>query len=346
MAVSQPAPPAPAKTSLSIATQRSAAQAVLGEELAAGLLTLIFAQGTSFNFDGPNVAPVCNNSTQVSSITGSGTITTTTDVFYDPACTTILAHVVLKETSIPVFSPGALLWGLDGTQTFTSRTGAVVAYNSLTGAATTRFSPFTVSFSVRGTATANPLAPAIGSFGLSCIATGSSKTCGFGATQNLSVPSCPAPSPPSCTALQAIEIGNTSTFNGTQIGNIVTGGTALEAYVSAPNAMTLSAPVNSNSTAWAIAGGGVPVLNDRGNLTIRTGAINLATTIATTLSDVQSDVSATATLPSGPFGDSNGFVTQISNGASASSFVLDGSGSGAILFSDGTVASVGGFLIR
>jgi hypothetical protein len=315
-------PPGPAKTTLSIATQRNAAQAALAAEFGVGILTLIFGQGTSQAFGGPNTLPVCNNGVKVSIVSGATTITTTIDVFYDPVCTTILAHVVLTQTQT---SPTTST--LTGTATFTTSAGAVIAYNTLSGSVTK--SGGTTSFSVTGTAAPSPSAPAIASFGLSCSVTGSANTCGFGGVQNLSF-------------LNA-EFGNTFSFNGTQTGNTNTGGATLKAYVSALNAMTLSP---SGSTSWTITGGGNPLINDTGTFTVTVGAFNLATAIGISLSDVTSDVTATASMSSGPFGNTAGNVIQISNGAAASFYGVDGTGSGTILFSDGSTAPVGGFIIQ
>jgi len=173
-------PPGPPVTTLSIATQRNAAQAALAAEFGVGILTLIFGQGTSQAFGGSNTLPVCNNGVKVSIVSGPTTITTTIDVFYDPVCTTILAHVVLTQAQT-----SSTTSTLTGTATFTSQTGAIIAYNSLSGTVTK--SAGTTSFSVTGTAAPGPSAPAVASFGLSCSATGSSNTCGFGGIQNLSL---------------------------------------------------------------------------------------------------------------------------------------------------------------
>ena len=318
-------PPGPPKTTLSIATQRNAAQAALAAEFGVGILTLIFGQGTSQSFTGSGTVStpgVCTNGVIVSVVSMPSTVTTTIDVFYDPVCTKILSHIVLVQT---LTSPGNA--SLSGTATFTSAAGAVIAYNTLSGTVTK--SGGTTSFSVTGTAAPSPSAPAIASFGLSCSVTGSANTCGFGGVQNLSF-------------LNA-EFGNTFSFNGTQTGNTNTGGATLKAYASALNAMTLSP---SGSTSWTITGGGNPLINDAGTFTVTIGAFNLATAIGISLSDVTSDVTATANMTSGPFGNTAGNVTQISNGATASFYGVDGTGSGTILFSDGSTAPVGGFIIQ
>jgi hypothetical protein len=330
-----PAPPGPPQTTLSIATQRSAAQAALAAEFGVGILTLIFGQGTSQAFGGSNTTPVCNNGVKLSVVSGPTTITTTIDVFYEPVCTTILAHIVLIQTQN---SPTAST--LTGTATFTSQTGAIIAYNSLSGSVTK--SAGTTSFSVTGTAAPSPSAPPVASFGLSCSATGSSNTCGFGGIQNITIPSCPPPGPVNCNALVNIGIGNTFTFNGTQSGNVNSGGATLKAYVSAANAMTLSP---SGATGWTITGGGSPVINDSGNFSVTTGPFNLATAIAISLSDATADASATANMIGGPFGNTSGGVTQISNSVAASFFGVDGLGSGTVLFSDGHTSPVAGFII-
>lgn len=317
-----PTPPGPPVTTLSIATQRNAAQAALAAEFGVGLLTLIFGQGTTQAFGGSNTLPVCNNGVKVSIVTGPTTVTTTIDVFYDPVCTTILAHVVLVQTQT-----SATTSNLTGTATFTSQAGAIVAYNTLSG--TVSKSAGTTSFSVTGSAAPNPSAPASASFGLSCSSTGNSNSCGFGGIQNISPLN--------------IELGNTFTFNGTQTGNVNTGGAALKAYASAPNAMTLSP---SGATSWTITGGGNPVINDTGVFSITIGQFNLATAIAIALSDGTADAGATANMAGGPFGNTSGGVTQISNGASASFIGLDGIGNGTVLFSDGHVESVAGFIVQ
>jgi hypothetical protein len=323
-------------STLSIATQRNAAQAALAAEFGVGLLTLIFGQGTTQAFGGSNTLPVCNNGVRVSIVSGATTITTTIDVFYDPVCTTILAHVVLTQTQN---SPTAST--LSGTATFTTQTGAIIAYNALSGTVTK--SAGTTSFSVTGTAAPSPSAPAVASFGLSCSSTGSSNTCGFGGIQNVSIPVCTQPGAVNCNSVQAIQIGNTFTFNGTQTGNVNTGGAALKAYVSAPSAMTLSP---SGATSWTITGGGTPVINDAGNFSVTTGAFNLATAIGISLSDATADASATANMSGGPFGHTSGGVTQISNGVAASFLGLDGIGNGTVLFSDGHTESVAGFIVQ
>jgi hypothetical protein len=328
-------PPGPPVTTLSIPTQRSAAQAALAAEFGVGFLTLIFGQGTTQAFGGSNTPPVCNNGVRVSIVSGATTITTTVDVFYDPVCTTILAHVILTQTQN---SPTAST--LSGTATFTTQTGAIIAYNALSGTVTK--SAGTTSFSVTGTAAPSPSAPAVASFGLSCSSTGSSNTCGFGGIQNVSIPACSPPGP-SCGTLQAIQIGNTFTFNGTQTGNVNTGGAALKAYVSAPSAMTLSP---SGATSWTITGGGTPVINDAGNFSVTTGAFNLATAIGISLKDATADASATANMSGGPFGNTSGGVTQVSNGVAASFLGLDGIGNGTVLFSDGHTEFVAGFIVQ
>ena len=314
--------PGPPKTTLSIATQRNAAQAALAAEFGVGILTLIFGQGTSQAFGGSNTTPVCNNGLQVSVITTSSTVVTTLDGFYEPTCITILAHVVLTQTR-----SSATDSTLAGTATFTSRTGAVIAYNTLSGTVTK--SGGTTSFAVTGSAAPSQSAPAVASFGLSCSLTGSASTCGFGGIQNI--------------ALLNTEFGNTFTFNGTQSGNTNSGGATLKAYLSALNAMTLSP---SGATSWTITGGGNPLINDAGNFSVTVGQFNLATAIAISLSDVTADASATANMTGGPFGSTSGTVTQISNGASASFYGVDGTGFGTILYSDGTTAPVQAFIVQ
>ncbi len=315
-------PPGPPQTTLSIATQRNAAQAALAAEFGVGILTLIFGQGATQAFGGSNTLPVCNNGVKVSIVSGPTTITTTIDVFYDPVCTTILAHIVLTQTQT-----SSTTSTLTGTATFTTQAGATIAYNTLSGTVTK--SAGTTSFSVTGTAAPSPVAPVIASFGLSCSATGSANTCGFGGIQNIS--------------LLNTEFGNTFTFNGTQTGNVNTGGASLKAYLSALNAMTLSP---SGATSWTITGGGNPIINDSGTFTVTVGAFNLATAIGVSLSDATVDASATANMSGGPFGTTSGTVTQISNGASASFYGADGAGFGSILYSDGTTAQVAGFIIQ
>jgi hypothetical protein len=309
-------------TTLSIATQRNAAQAALAAEFGVGILTLIFGQGTSQTFGGSNTLPVCNNGVKLSIVSGPTTITTTIDVFYDPVCTTILAHIVLTQTQT---SPTAST--LTGTATFTTPAGAVIAYNTLSGTVTK--SAGTTSFSVTGTAAPSQSAPAVASFGLSCSATGTSNTCGFGGIQNIS--------------LLNTEFGNTFSFTGTQAGNVNSGAATLKAYLSALNAMTLSP---SGATSWTITGGGNPLINDSGNFTVTVGAFNLATAIGVSLSDATADASATANMTGGPFGVTAGTVTQISNGASASFYNADGAGFGTVLYSDGSTAPVAGFIIQ
>ncbi len=314
-------PPGPPQTTLSIATQRNAAQAALAGEFGVGILTLIFGQGTTQAFGGSNTLPVCSNGVKVSIVSGPTTIATTIDVFYDPVCTTILGHIVLTQTQN---SPTAST--LSGTATFTSLAGAVIAYNSLSGTVTK--SAGTTSFSVTGTAAPSPAAPAVASFGLTCSATGASNTCGFGGIQNVS--------------LLNIEFGNTFSFNGTQNGNVNSGGATLKAYLSGLSAMTLS----PSGAAWTITGAGSPVINDSGNFTVTVGAFNLATAIGVTLSDVTADASATANMTGGPFGNTAGVVTQISNSASAAFYGADGAGFGTVLYSDGSTAPVAGFIIQ
>ncbi len=314
-------PPGPPQTTLSIATQRNAAQAALAAEFGVGILTLIFGQGTTQAFGGANTAPVCNNGVKVSIVSGATTITTTIDVFYDPVCTTILAHVVLTQTQ-----NSATASTLSGTATFTSQAGAVIAYNTLSGTVTK--SAGTTSFSVTGTAAPSPTAPAVASFGLTCSATGSANTCGFGGIQNIS--------------LLNTEFGNTFSFNGTQNGNVNSGGAALKAYLSPLNAMTLS----PSGATWTITGAGNPLINDSGTFTVTVGAFNLASAIGVTLSDATADASATANMSGGPFGKTSGAVTQISNGASAAFYGADGAGFGSVLYSDGSTAQVAGFIIQ
>lgn len=286
-----------------------------------GLLTLIFGQGTTQTFGGSNTSPVCNNGVQVTIVSTATTITTTIDVFYEPTCKTILAHTVLVQTQ-----NSATTSSLTGTATFTTPAGAVVAYNTLSGTVTK--SGGTTSFSVTGSAATSQSAPPVGSFGLSCSATGNSNTCGFGGIQNVS--------------LLNTEFGNTFTFNGTQSGNTNSGAATLKAYLSALNSMTLSP---SGATSWAITGGGNPVINDAGTFTVTVGAFNLATAIGVSLSDATVDAMGTATMTGGPFGNTTGTVTQISNGASASFLSIDGTGTGTIQFSDGTTAQIQGFII-
>jgi hypothetical protein len=323
-------------TTLSVATQRSAAQAALAAEFGVGFLTLIFGQGTSQAFGGSNTLPVCNNGVKVSVVSGPTTVTTTIDAFYEPVCTTILAHIVLTQTqNSPTTST------LSGTATFTSKAGATIAYNTLSGSVTKGAG--TTSFSVTGTGAPSPSAPAVASFGLSCSATGNSNTCGFGGIGNVSIPACPPPSSPSCQAIVNLQLGNTFTFNGTQNGSVNTGGAALKAYVSGNNTMALS-PV-PGSTAWTITGGGSPVINDTGNFSVTTGQFNLATAIAIALSDATADAGATANMAGGPFGNTSGGVTQISNGVAASFLGVDGLGSGTVLFSDGHTEPVSGFIV-
>ncbi|HEX5273973.1 MAG TPA: hypothetical protein VFW34_01715 [Candidatus Rubrimentiphilum sp.] len=322
-------------TTLSIATQRNAAQAALAAEFGVGLLTLIFGQGTTQAFGGANTLPVCNNGVKISVVSQPSTVTTTIDVYYDPVCTKLLAEIVLVQT---LTSPGNA--SLSGTATFMSQAGAVIAYNSLSG--TTTKSGGTTSFSVTGTAAPSPTAPAVASFGLSCSATGNSNACGFGGITNVSVPACSPPSP-TCGILQALQIGNTFTFNGTQSGSVNTGGAALKAYVSAPSSMTLSP---SGATSWTITGGGNPVINDSGNFSVTVGQFNLATAISIALSDATADASSTANMAAGPFGNTSGGVKQISNGASASFIGLDGIGNGTVLFSDGHTEPVSFFIVQ
>ncbi len=328
-------PPGPPLTTLSIATQRNAAQAALAAEFGVGILTLIFGQGTTQAFGGSNTLPVCNNGVKVSVVSGPTTITTTIDVFYDPVCTTILAHTVLVQTFGSSFvgsgaggSSGGVSSTLAGTATFTSRAGAIIAYNTLSGSVTKLVPSGTVSFSVTGSAAPSPSAPAIASFGLTCSATGASNTCGFGGIQNVS--------------LLNTEFGNTFSFNGTQNGNMNAGGAALKAYLSPLDAMTLS----PSGTAWTITGAGSPVINDSGTFTVTVGAFNLASAIGVSLSDATADASATANMSGGPFGNTSGAVTQISNGASATFYGADGAGFGTVLYSDGTTAPVAGFIIQ
>lgn len=316
------APPAPPRTTLSIATQRNAAQAALAAEFGVGILTLIFGQGATQTFGGSNTLPVCNNGLRVSVVSGPATITTTIDAFYDPVCTTILAHTVLVQTQNT-----ATTSTLTGTATFTTPAGAIVAYNTLSGTVTK--SGGTTSFSVTGSAAPSPTAPATASFGLSCSATGNSNSCGFGGIQNVS--------------LLNTEFGNTFTFNGTQSGNVNSGASALKAYLSALNAMTLSP---SGATSWTITGGGNPVVNDTGNFSVTVGAFNLATAIGISLSDATADATATANMSGGPFGNTSGTVTQISNGAAAAFVGVDGTGTGTVLFSDGHTESVAGFIVQ
>jgi hypothetical protein len=318
-------PPGPPRTTLSIATQRNAAQAALAAEFGVGILTLIFGQGTTQSFTGSGIVsspPVCSNGVEISVVSMPSTVTTTIDVFYDPVCTKILSHTVLVQT---LTSPGNA--SLSGTATFTSQAGAVVAYTTLSGTVTK--SGGTTSFSVTGTAAPSQSAPATASFGLSCSATGTANTCGFGGIQNVS--------------LLNTEFGNTFTFNGTQSGSTNTGAATLKAYLSGLNAMTLSA--GPGSTAWTITGGGNPVINDSGTFTVTIGPFNLATAIGVSLSDQTADASATANMSAGPFGNTSGTVTQISNGAVATFYGLDGTGTGTILYSDGTTAPVQGFIV-
>ena len=314
-------PPGPPKTTLSVATQRNAAQAALAAEFGVGLLTLIFGQGTTQAFGGPNTAPVCTNGVKVSVVTTTTTVTTTIDVFYDPACTTILAHTVLVQTQT-----SATTSSLTGTSTFTTQAGAQIAYNTLGGTVTK--SGGTTSFSVTGTAAPSQTAPATASFGLSCSQTGAADTCGFGGIQNVS--------------LLNAEFGNTFTFNGTQSGATNSGAAALKAYVSGLNSMTLSA---GTFPTWTITGGGNPLINSSGTFTVTVGAFNLATAIGITLNDQTADASATSNMTNGPFGRSSGGVTQISNGASAAFFGIDGTGTGSILYSDGSTGAIQGFII-
>lgn len=314
-------PPGPPRTTLTVATQRNAAQAALAAEFGVGLLTLIFGQGTTQTFGGSNTAPVCNNGVQVSIVSTATTITTTIDVFYDPVCTKILAHTVLVQTQT-----SATTSNLTGTATFTTPAGAVVAYNTLSGTVTK--SGGTTSFSVTGSAAPSQTAPATASFGLTCSSTGNSNTCGFGGIQNVS--------------LLNTEFGNTFTFNGTQSGNTNSGGATLKAYLSGLNAMTLS----PSGPGWVITGAGNPVINDTGNFTVTVGAFNLATAIGISLSDVTADATGTANMTGGPFGNTTGTVTQISNGASASFYGIDGTGTGTIQYSDGTTAPVQGFIVQ
>lgn len=323
------APPGPPQTTLSIATQRNAAQAALAAEFGVGILTLIFGQGTSQAFGGANTSPVCNNGVRVSIISSPTTITATVDVFYDPVCTKILAHIVILQTQT---SPTASTLG--GTATFTTPAGAVVAYNTLSGTVTK--SGATTSFSVTGTAAPSPTAPAIASFGLSCSATGSTNTCGFGGIQNVS--------------FLNTEFGNTFSFNGTQSGNSNFGGASLKAYLSGLNAMSL-APTPScglcpPSTTWTITGGGNPLINDTGNFSVTTGPFNLATAIGINLGDLTADAGANASMTGGPFGNSLGSVVQISNGVTASTFSVDGTGGGTIIFSDKSNEPITGFIVQ
>ena len=325
-------PPGPPKTTLSIATQRNAAQAALAAEFGVGILTLIFGQGTTQAFGGANTLPVCNNGVRVSIVTTPATVTTTIDAFYDPACTTILAHTVLVQTQNTSTTST-----LTGTATFTTPAGAVIAYNTLSG--TVSKSAGTTSFIVQGTAAPSQSAPATASFGLSCNVTGSSNACGFGGIQNVS--------------LLNTEFGNTFSFAGTQSGNTNTGAATLKAYLSALSAMTLVPPVSCGglpcqppSTNWTITGAGNPLINDSGNFTVTVGAFNLATAIGITLGDVTADASATANMSGGPFGNTSGGVTQISNGATAAFLGVDGTGTGTVLFSDGHTEPVSGFIVQ
>lgn len=313
--------PAPApRPTLSIATQRNMAQAALAAEFGVGILTLIFGQGTSQAFGGPNASPVCTNGVKVSVVTTSTTVTTTIDVFYDPNCVTILAHTVLvqTQTSPPTSS-------LTGTATFTAPSGAVVAYTTLSGTVT---KGLTTSFTVTGTAAPNQSSPATASFGLSCSQSGSANTCGFGGIQNVS--------------LLNTEFGNTFTFNGTQTGNVNTGGASLQAYLSPLNAMSLSP---GTFPAWTITGGGSPLINSSGTFTVTVGSFNLASAISITLKDTTVDAQSTANMTGGPFGSTTGGVTQVSNGATATFYGIDGTGTGLLQYSDGTTAQVQGFVI-
>jgi hypothetical protein len=316
--------PSPPKTTLSITTQRNAAQAALAAEFGIGFLTLIFGNGTSQAFGGVSTVgpPPCNNGLKVSIVTTSTTVVTTLDAFYEPNCITILAHVVLTQTMT-----SATASTLVGTATFTSTTGVVVAYNTLSGSVTK--SGGTTAFSVTGTAAPNQSAPAVASFGLSCSATATTNSCGFGGLQNVS--------------LLNTEFGNTFSFSGTQSGNTTGGAATLQGYTSALSAMTLSA---SGPTSWSITGGGTPVINDTGTFSVTVGPFNLASAISVSLNDATADANAVATMSGGPFGATGGSVTQISNGITATTLGLDGLGFGTITYSDATSAPIAGFVVQ
>jgi hypothetical protein len=316
--------PAPPKTTLTITTQRNAAQAALAAEFGIGFLTLIFGNGTSQSFGGASTVgpPPCNNGLKVSIVTTSTTIVTTLDAFYEPTCITILAHVVLTQTMT-----SATTSTLGGTATFTSLAGAVLAYNTLSGSVTK--SGGTTAFSVTGTIAPNQSAPAVASFGLSCSATATTNSCGFGGLQNVS--------------LLNTEFGNTFSFSGTQSGNVTSGAATLQGYTSALSAMTL-AP--SGTTSWTITGGGAPIINDSGTFSVTVGPFNLASAISVSLSDTTADANAVATMSGGPFGATGGSVTQISNGITASTLGLDGLGFGTITYSDATSAQIAGFVVQ
>lgn len=318
-----PTPPSP-KTTLTVTTQRNAAQAALAAEFGVGFLTLIFGNGTSQSFGGASTSgpPPCNNGLEVSVIATSTTVVTTIDAFYEPTCVTVLAHVVLTQTKT-----SATTSTLTGTATFTSQTGSVIAYNTLSGTVTKSGS--TTSFSVTGSAAPNQSAPAVASFGLSCSATGTSTSCGFGGLQNVS--------------LLNTEFGNTFSFSGTQNGSVTSGAATLQGYTSALSAMTLSP---SGPTSWSITGGGTPVINSSGTFSVTVGPFNLASAISVALNDTTADAGAVATMSGGPFGPTGGSVTQISNGITASTLGLDGLGFGTITYSDATTAQISAFVVQ
>jgi hypothetical protein len=310
-----PANPTPAPTAnpgLSVATQRTEAQAGIvvaeGIQVASLLDVLVNAFISSQSSDIHSEA-VCKNGVEytVVAITPEQ-LKITIDTFYDLKCTTLQAHAVLKTT---FFAPSNL--SIAGTATFYDTNGKAVAYGTLSNK-TTLTNP-----GAHGVTTGTIAQKRGGSglsFGLTCTFAKTSD-CGFGGVAPVS-------------SSQAL--GVATTLDGfTGQGSVTGGTTTVDGYTGTPGALKLT---QGSGDTWKIRGGKLAV-SLLGTFDENVDATSFDVTGSLNLQDAKNN--ALVTLAFGTrTGIQKGSVSSLAQGIGYATFSTDATGTGTIDYSSGT----------
>jgi hypothetical protein len=315
-----PAPTPSPTPGLSKTTQRLEAQASMAIANGIQAASIIGVFLKSFHVANSIAAtqPTCKNGTEITvTVVSPEQLTVVIDAFYDPHCTKLLTHALLK---VSIFPPGQLT--IAGKATTYSTAGKPVAYATTETKGT--LSAAVDRATTTGSISLTPTGPDVLSFGLSCTLA-SNNACGFGGIATVS-------------AQQAL--GVSTTLNGFSTGGTKTGTVALHAYQGAPGTLKL---IQGKGNAWSISGGTLAATQDGTFLeTVDPNSFNVSGTLA--LKDALANASTTAGFATRT-GISDGIVSQTSTSKHFATYSTDAAGSGTIDYSDGSTGTIVFFII-
>lgn len=338
----------------SVASQRNVAGSALasvGDDVdfdewgpSGGISTLALQDAVSVqDVHTQSASGTCQNGVEFSqSSTGSGQVTQTIEIFFDPSCT---EPFKLITQTITFSSSGG---SIQGSEEVWDQAGAVVAYKTFSLAFTLSNGHATSIVAQKSVAPAPSASPLL-QVGESCVfGTSNPIDCGAGNVLTISQPTA-SPSP----------LDESIGFTGTATGTFVTPSPSPSAsppswgqpnelqiqldgtgYTGAIGALTLA---SATLPAWTISGG-TQVLTLTGTVTLGFGGPQWGGGAMSSISLDESALGLTVTLTSSKGGKLTGDVTN-SSGTVVATITLDYSGTGTITYSNGTTAQVVDWII-